>query len=34
LQKLGVKPIVFEGVAYRPMELPLRAAQRLLKGLE
>jgi hypothetical protein len=34
LQKLDVKPIVFEGVSYTPMELPLRAAQRLLKDWE
>jgi hypothetical protein len=34
LQKLEMKPIVFEGVAYTPMELPARAAQRLLKELE
>jgi hypothetical protein len=31
LQKLEIKPIVYEGVAYTPMELPARAAQRLLK---
>ena len=34
LQKLEMKPIVFEGVAYAPMELPARAAQSLLKELE
>ena len=34
LQKLDVKPIVFEGVAYTPMELPVRAARRLLKDWE
>jgi hypothetical protein len=31
LHKLDAKPIVFEGVAYKPMELPSPAAQRLLK---
>jgi hypothetical protein len=34
LQKLDAKPIVFEGVAYTPMELPTGAAQRLLKHSE
>jgi hypothetical protein len=34
LQKLDTKPIVFEGVAYTPMELPARAAQQLLKDFE
>lgn len=33
LQTLEVAPIVFEGVTYTPMELPPRAAQRLLKEL-
>jgi hypothetical protein len=32
LQKLDAKPIVFEGVTYTPMELPARAAQRLLQN--
>jgi len=32
LQKLKSKPMVFEGVAYTPMELPPAAAKRLLKG--
>jgi hypothetical protein len=31
LQKLGAKPIVFEDVAYVPMELAVPAAKRLLK---
>lgn len=31
LQKLSAKPMVFEGVKYTPMELPLPAAQRLLQ---
>jgi hypothetical protein len=31
LQKLEAKPIVFEGVAYTPMELSARTARRLLK---
>src|SRR5207248_10380078 len=30
LQKLGLDPIVFEGVVYTPMELSEEAAQRLL----
>jgi len=34
LQKLEMKPIVFEGVAYTPMELPALAARRLLKELK
>jgi hypothetical protein len=32
LQKLNAKPNVFEAVAYMPMELPVLAAQRLLKN--
>ena len=31
LQKLKLKPMVFEGVAYTPMELPPAAAKRLLR---
>jgi hypothetical protein len=34
LQKLGVEPIVFEGVRYTPMALSASAANRLLKELE
>jgi hypothetical protein len=35
LQKLGLQPILYEGVAYTPMELPPAAAQELLaKGEE
>jgi hypothetical protein len=33
LQKLEMKPIVFEGVEYTPMELPDNAAQRLCDEL-
>ncbi len=34
LQKLDVEPIVYEGVAYTPMELPPAAARELLLGWE
>jgi hypothetical protein len=34
LQKLDLKPIVFEGVAYTPMELTETAAQELLSAWE
>ena len=34
LQTLPTNPIVFEGVAYRPMELPPASAQRLLASWE
>lgn len=32
LQKLDIKPIVFEGVQYTPMELSEAGAGELLKG--
>lgn len=34
LQKLKLKPIVFEGVPYTPMELPSHAAKQLIKALD